>query len=128
MLIEFLHQLAVGHQSFNDARFLVYNIVVASAIVLLWPFPSDRTDVDIKTMEKDPLLKQLVNDQDWHIWMDDRRSLLSYPVVGYRRQFQFSHTFLLCFPFQIRFADGLYPARLGIIGYRRQVCYPLFLP
>ncbi|KAF9644987.1 FAD/NAD(P)-binding domain-containing protein [Thelephora ganbajun] len=38
------------------------------------------TDVDTETMDKDPLLKQLVDDQDWHIWMDDRRSLLSYPV------------------------------------------------
>ena len=47
-------------------------------------FPSDRTDVDIETMKKDPVLKQLVNDQDWHVWMDDRRSLSSYPVVSYR--------------------------------------------
>ena len=45
-----------------------------------------------------------------------------------RRQFRFSHASLLCSPFPICFADGLYPARLGIIGYRWQVCHPLFLP
>ena len=47
-------------------------------------FPSNSTDVDIETMKRDPVLKQLVSDQDWHIWMDDRRSLLSYPVVRCR--------------------------------------------
>ena len=60
-------------------------------------------------MDKDPILKYLVSDQDWHIWMDDRRSLLSYPVVSY-----LVLRYVPTFP--PHFAHGRNPTRLGVQG------------
>ena len=93
----------------------------------LTAFPSGRTDVDIEMMNKDPLLRQLVDDQNWHIWMDDRRSLLSYPVVSDRRQIPVnSCPSLLRLPFPLRLVGGF--VILGIIGERWQVCRPMLRP
>ena len=57
-------------------------------------------------MSKDPLLKQLVDDQSWHFWMDDRRSLWAYPVVSDHRKFSSPHLPLSCHPLSLRLADG----------------------
>ena len=65
-------------------------------------------------MKKDPLLRQLVDDQNWHIWMDDRRSLLSYPVVSDRRQIPVnSRPSLLRLPFPLRLVGGFGSAHFG---------------
>jgi len=64
-------------------------------------------------MSKDPLLKQLVDEQSWHIWMDDRRSLLGYPVVSDRRKSSSPHLPLSCPPLSLRLAGG---SDLGCFG------------
>lgn len=56
-------------------------------------------------MSKDPLLKQLVDDQSWHFWMDDGRALSTYPVVSGRRKFSSPHLSLSCPPLTLRLAD-----------------------
>ena len=63
-------------------------------------------------MNKDPILRQLVDDQDWHVWMDDRRSLLSYPAVS-----DFCSLRLPVIPLPtVRLTDTLHLAFSGIVG------------
>ena len=127
-LIEPFHQ--------HDRRASNYNDAFPRVIFLFWrrplfstaTFPSGRTDIETVRMNKDPLLKPLVDDQDWHIWMDDRRSLLSYPVVSCISSPPLSHPSLLRSPFPLRLADGFDVPRFGNIGKRWQVCRTLFLP